>query len=207
MFRFLCAATALTALIASGIVHGFWTGRWSSAAVPGEIALDQVPLELGEWEGVAVETTTPPPEPMLGELYRRYRHRRTGAVVSISLIYGRPGPVSIHTPDVCYGASGYKVGKPAKISPAGTGAEFLTAVASKKRTTEQTNLRIFWTWNAGGRWQVADNPRLTFARFPSLCKLYLVREIASPGEPADDDACVDLMRQLLPELQKVTRGS
>jgi hypothetical protein len=62
---------------------------------------------------------------------------------------------------------------------------------------------VFWSWNAGGIWQVADSPRLAFARFPVLFKLHLVRELAVPGEPPVDDPCVNLMQLLLPELQKL----
>ena len=37
-----------------------------------------------------------------GWLARRYLHRRTGVVVHVLLLCGRPGPLSVHTPEVCY---------------------------------------------------------------------------------------------------------
>src|SRR5439155_8307873 len=105
---------------------------------------------------------------------------------------------------VCYGASGFDVTAPEKFTAADTGsaAEFWTVRLHKQKATEQTHLRIFWAWNATGAWTAADNPRLTFARRPFLYKLYLLREMAAPDEPLEDDPCVGLMRLLLPELRR-----
>ncbi|MFL5242844.1 MAG: exosortase-associated EpsI family protein [Gemmataceae bacterium] len=205
MFRILCIFTALTTVIGTGLVHGYWTGRWETdsererAAMP----LDDIALNLGDWQGADREPTSRAPEPMLGYLHRAYKNRKTGAVVYVSLVYGRHGPVSIHTPDVCYDASGFRVGQRSPFTAPGTAAELFTADAVKKRSDNQTVQRIFWSWNAGGRWQVADSPRLAFARYPMLYKLYLVREMNAVGEPLDDDPCVDLLRLLLPEMQRV----
>jgi hypothetical protein len=206
MHRYLPALTALVALMACGVVHGFWTGRWSEAG-PDPVSgtrLEQVPLALGDWQGEVIESPARAPEPGLGQFHRRYKNRHSGAVVSISLVYGQPGPVSIHTPDVCYGASGFEVGTPTHVRPADTTAEFWTAEASRKNATDQTRLRIFWSWCAGGTWQAADNPRLAFPRYryPVLYKLYAVRELSVGGESPENDPCADLLRYLLPELQK-----
>src|SRR5262249_509089 len=142
---------------------------------------------------------------------------RTGTIISVNLVCGRPGPVSIHTPDVCYGASGFTVADPIKFQPK-SGFECWTAEAVQKKATEQTRLRLFWTWNAGGKWQASgrsdavpgflarllglDSPRIAFASYPVLYKLYLARELAVAGEPLDSDPCVEFLDKLLPELQK-----
>jgi hypothetical protein len=206
MSRTICPATALVAVLIAGIVHGFWSGRWTdeSHAVSGQASLDRIPLQLGDWQGEDLPPQPRGSEPLLGKLSRIYRNRKTRATVTISLIFGRRGPVSIHTPDVCYDASGYKVATPQRFSPQGASAEFFQAEAIKEKAADQTMLRIFWTWNAGGRWQVADNPRVAFARHPVLCKLYLVRELTALGEPVDEDPCLELFGRLLPELEKVT---
>jgi Protein of unknown function (DUF3485) len=200
-------AAALVAVVGAGVVHGYWTERWSvseaAAAVPARLA--QVPAALGEWDGEPVADATPPPD-VSGHLYRRYRHRRTGEVVTVALIGGRPGPVSIHTPDVCYGGNGYDVAQPVKHAApaeAGAGAVFLTAQFVKTRAAEQTRLRIFWAWSANGTWGVPDNPRVAFARSPVLYKLYLIRELPAGKQPVQDDPCNELMRVLLPELQRL----
>src|SRR5262249_26693898 len=119
---------------------------------------------------------------------------------------GRPGPVSIHTPDVCYGASGYTVGANSQFTTpadvAAPPAQFKTALMSQTKVAGQTQLRIFWSWSANGTWQVPDDARSAFARHPVLYKLYLVRELMNANEPVEEDPCVELMRQLLPELKR-----
>jgi len=87
------------------------------------------------------------------------------------------------------------------LDPSLPAAEFQTAQFDKTKAADQKHLRVFWSWNAGGIWQISDSPRLAFARFPVLFKLHLVRELAVPGEPPDDDPCVNLLHLLLPELQ------
>jgi hypothetical protein len=68
---------------------------------------------------------------------------------------------------------------------------------------DQRNLRIFWSWNATGPWQAPENPRFTFARYPVLHKLYLIREMATPEEPVEDDVGMEFMRQFQPAFQRV----
>lgn len=205
MLRILCVGTAVGAIIATGIVQGYWTGRWDSdqdrtrAAMP----LERIPLELGEWQGQDYDPVSPAPEPLLGSLHRTYKNQKTGVTVYVTLVYGRHGPVSIHTPDVCYDAGGYRVGEITPYTVPGTSLELFSTEASKKRADNQTNLRIFWGWNAAGKWRISDNPRLAFARFPTLYKLYLVRELNTPGEPLADDPCLDLLKRLLPPMQQI----
>jgi len=191
----------------TGLVHGFWTNRWAWAdetAVPAA-RLGQVATDLGEWHGEPLEQAPRQMEPISGYLYRRYTNQRTGVVVVVALICGQPGPVSIHTPDVCYGASGYEVAPHAKYTLPASGdtpaADFWTSQLRKTQAASQTNLRIFWSWTSSGNWQIADNPRLAFAHLPVLFKLYVIRDLSSSSEPLEDDPSLDLLRQLLPELQ------
>jgi hypothetical protein len=207
MKRLVPAAVAVVLVVLSGVVHGFWTGRWSAAA-SGDVAarLDSVALELGDWQGQKLEPDARQGEGMAGILYRRYVNRSTRSAVTVYLVCGRTGPVAVHTPDVCYGANGYQVTDLGKQSvrpaPGAAGAELEAVQVVKTKAAEQIAQRVYWTWSAAGTWQVPDNPRLAFARHPLLYKLYLIRDLSRPGEPLEDDPCVDLMRQLLPELKK-----
>src|SRR5262249_2096079 len=81
-------------------------------------------------------------------------------------------------------------------------AEFKTARMVRQKAGEETKLRIFWAWSASGTWSAPDDPRLPFARQTALYKLYLIRELNRPGETLEEDPSIDLMRQLLPELQR-----
>jgi hypothetical protein len=144
---------------------------------------------------------------ILGHVERRYTNQKTRDAITISLICGKPGPVAIHTPDVCYGSSGFDVGPCRKLTPPRTEkTEFWTADAKKQKSTEQMRLRIFWAWNGGDGWQAADNPRLAFVRYPMLYKLYLIRELPATGDALDDDPCVEFYHLLAPELQRALFG-
>jgi hypothetical protein len=207
MMRSIFAATASLALVASGLVHGFWTDRWQPAAAPADAAarLDSLPDELGDWKGTRLQVK--PSQAgvgVAGYIQRRYVHRRTGVTVVLALVCGRPGPVSIHTPEACYVASGYAVGPRSRVRPAGetTPDEFWTADATRTNASDETRLRLYWGWYAGGGWAAADAPRLTFARQPVLHKLYVLRELGGPGEPDRGEPCQDFLQVLLPELQR-----
>jgi hypothetical protein len=205
MVRIFPTLTAMTAVIACGVVHGVWTDRWHLSTEPAASAarLSQVPLNLADWEGQTVPGKQG--KDMAGAIHYRYTHKRSGKSVTLFIVCDRPGPVSIHTPDVCYGAVGFEVGAQTKYSPRlppdEPSATLWTARFQKKTSSDTTDLRIFWGWNAGEGWQAADDARLAFAKFPALFKLYLIREGAGEDSP-DDDSCVELMRQLLPELRR-----
>src|SRR6516225_2141560 len=100
MSRYYPAFTALTLILVAGLVHGFWTDRWVVSTAPAEAAarLEQLPLEAGDWKGEPLEVNSKSAEAITGRLCRRYTNRSTGSVVTIALVSGLPGPVSIHTP-------------------------------------------------------------------------------------------------------------
>jgi hypothetical protein len=202
MTRYLPPALAVALIVVSGVVHGTWTGRWSAdRSVVVTDRLDRVALDLGDWQGHDLPPEARLKEDVDGVLYRAYVNRVTGKAVTVYLVCGRPGPVAVHTPDACYAASGFEVKGLGRQSVAGARLEAVQVL--KRRVAEQIQQHIFWSWSAGGPWDVPDNPRWTFARAPLLYKLYLIRDLSRPGEGVDNDPCLDLMKSLCPELQRV----
>jgi len=213
MLRMFPTLAAMMAALACGTVHGLWTDRWHLSDEPAASAarLSQVAPTLDDWE-MAPTADGKQFKGAAGYLYRQYVHKRTGQKVTLFMVCDRPGPVSIHTPDVCYGAVGYEVMKPTRFSPrlaeAEPAASFWTARFKKQTASEASDLRIFWAWSATGSWEAADDPRLAFARQPALFKLYLIREALGTEEvPLDQDPCMQLMRQLLPEFRRTLFAS
>jgi hypothetical protein len=205
MMKWLAAVSASVALVTSGLVHGFWTDRWRPSPVVTTAAarLDRLPLELGPWKGQEIEVKPGQAGAgVAGCVQRRYENRRTRAAVVIALVCGRPGPVSIHTPDACYVASGYDVGCAERITlPDRSGALWQTD-ASRKTATDEMRLRIVYGWHTAAGWQAPDDARMAFAREKILHKLYLVRELSGPADFVRDEPCEDLLRVLLPELER-----
>jgi len=211
MKRWLYAAAASAALIGTGLVHGLWTERFSPADDTRRAAerLTTVPARVGEWEGTDIQPGPPVPG-VAGSLQRSYFNRRLGATVVIALVTGRPGPVATHTPEACYGASGYRVGerRAVPLDTNGRPAQFWTSVATKSSVTEETRLRLYWAWNGGEGWTASADARMEFPRFryPVLHKLYVLRDLSGSGEAADqskaDEACEAFLKELLPKLDE-----
>jgi hypothetical protein len=201
---------ALPLVVAYGVVEGSWTGRWHrSADLDLAVArLDKVPLEIGDWRGEALELGAQQARvaQIEGSLLRRYTNGRTGATVTVLIVCGRPGPIAVHPPDVCYGGAGYTpTAAPTRSTvegeaPAGT-AEFWGATFVKSDAVVPERLSIRWAWGSRGEWAAADHPRLRFARAAALYKMYVICPALADKADADEPS-----RQLLPpllgELQK-----
>jgi hypothetical protein len=207
MLRTCPVLIACVAVIACGIVHGFWTDRWQKPVETAAAAarLEQVPTEVGEWVGERIDLGSRSIGEVDGCVQFHYTKRGTsGPFVGIALVCGRPGPVSIHTPQACYTANGYEVGDPRRAkAPDGRG-EFWTADAIKKKVAEETRLRLYWGWYAGQGWTAPEDARLNYTgHCQVLHKLYVWRELGGANEPPpDEDPCLEFMKAFLPALEK-----
>jgi hypothetical protein len=198
--------TALAALLAAGgIVHGVWSGRWTTSQELDEALarLDRVPTRVGAWQGrpVDLDVSQAKRAGLDGFVHRRFEDPRTGRAVTILVACGRAGPVASHTPEVCYGGAGFAMdGAPTPFA-AGTGARFWTARFTRPGEAS-THLRLYWSWSDGGPWQAPAQPRLHFAGAQALYKLYVIQELTDLEEQLDDDRCQGFIRELVPELEK-----
>jgi hypothetical protein len=204
------AIGSILILLLSRFVQSHWRDPESQAASLADAVarLDQVPLVIGPWEGHAhdLDPADVAAARLAGYCWREYRNTRTGSVVSVLLVCGPPGPVSVHTPDVCYAGAGYQcIGQPQRLSvqlPSNTAdAVFWTARFSKTGSAAPDCLRISWAWKTGGAWQAPDTPRLTFAASPSLYKLYVVCETTPPEAGPEREPSREFLDELLPALE------
>ncbi len=198
-------------LLLSRLGLDVWMSRVQDPGAPAAAAarLDKAPMTAGPWQGQAL----PPLDPddvkqarLSGYLWRRYRNSMTGEALSVLLVCGRPGPISVHTPDACYGGAGYDMdGQPVRCSlPTASGskpATFWTARFRKTGAPVPQDLRIYWSWNAAGTWEAPANPRLAFAGVPALYKLYIVCDLPAGAQEGKDPG-IEFLTDFLPELQK-----
>jgi hypothetical protein len=206
---------AFALLVGSGLVHGRLTDRWgtSSALAEAIVRLDRVPRSIGDWKGQDAKIDRKQIEraQIRGYLARKYRNERDGREIMILLVCGRPGPISVHTPDVCYAGAGYEAGSPpvpGSVATGGHRTEFLTARFKKVDALVPETLDILWAWNARGDWQAPDNPRIGFASYQALFKVYLIAgrsgaAAVAPGEPTVDR---DFAELILTELNRTLFG-
>jgi hypothetical protein len=209
MWRYLTLFGAGAVVVLSGAVHGKWTGRWGDdTALEDAVArLGRIPLAVGDWRGADQVLGREETEAarIAGYCYRRYENLRSRHAVTVLLACGRPGPIAVHTPDICFEGAGYRrLAPPAPCRLAYGGddraAGFRTMRMRQAEAASPTELRIFWSWSAGGAWQAPDNPRVAFARRRALYKLYVLREYAGEEVRPEDDPCAEFLRALLPAL-------
>src|SRR6266852_4737772 len=202
--RFAVLAFALiSTLVSVGVVHGLWTNRWGAGFAGQDISdMEKLPLEIGPWEGQTIEdeVTKQLRAGSNNFLSRRYVNHTDGTVACVMLTRGRPGPMVIkHLPTECYESNGYQlVVRPKRHLTNGKVPDQFW-YATFKKTTDVIPIvqRVYWSWSATGQWQTPENPRLTFARYPVLYKVYVVQTLVNENEPPYEGAPVhDLIEDL-----------
>jgi hypothetical protein len=207
VFRTLPTAVVFSLILTSGAVPGLWTGRWVPSAVleEGAARLSSIPPTAGDWDSQALEVDPRQLEVARasGHLHRRYVDRRSGRAVVVLLLCGPPGPISVHTPDVCFRGAGYEeVAAPARYTAPGDADAQFWVRRFQKQAAVPVPVRVLYGWSTWGAWEAPDHPRWTFASRPVLYKLYLIRELARKDEALDEtDPALDLLRALLPQLR------
>jgi len=210
--RFLLVILTFAAVILPGLAHGVWSCRWAWSNEPFASAekLKHVPLFFADWDAkeIKIPTAQIKQSEVAGFLARRYTHRFTRNQIQVFLACGRPGPVSLHTPDICYAGAGYRMeGTQSKTTVKGNGssppAEFFTATFQKPNPTNPVKIKIYWSWSTNGAWQAPAYPRLTFARHPALYKLYVISPRTTSEEASEEEETSKIfIKKLLLHLQK-----
>jgi hypothetical protein len=211
MLQRLPIIAVITVLIATGVVSGMWTKRWSGGAALSADNRMTLPVMVGDWDSRedAVDARVLKISQAAAIDRRWYINRTTGAAVSVSLVYGDPGPVAVHTPDVCYAGSGFEETASAAIREVEPNKpdRFLVRQFRKQGPAPMT-LTVYYGWNAGDHWQVHDNPRIAFAGKPALYKLYVNYDTTAAVGPDADLPALEFLRALLPVLKEsVPAGS
>jgi hypothetical protein len=139
-----------------------------------------------------------------GSVARRYVHRSTEQEMLVMLVCGRPGPIAVHTPDVCYQGAGYRMAsdrtRQVVASPTGQPVPFFKANFVKDTAPAKDELRIWWSWQGNGAWQIAAEPRFAFARCSVLYKLYLIYRVPPQDRSATGDPMPPFVQQLIAEM-------
>jgi len=201
---------AAIAIAAGGLVQGTISARWGTPADVTAAAswLESLPRTIGNWDGTDFEFSSDEltAAEVVGCLSRRYVNRLDGNTITLLIFCGRPGPISLHQPTVCFPSSGMSLEDSptlCQITANGTTAELWRGDFVKRAAGVPFYLRTFWTWHGKGGWQVPANPRVAFAREPYLLKMYVTQEFEGSGPQPAADACQDFIRDVITELQSV----
>jgi hypothetical protein len=210
--RTLLLAVAVCLIALDGYIYGRWTNRWEDAPDLAQAAarLPSVAMTIGDWQATvrALGAREARQAGFQAYFLRQYQKGKDGDVVTVMLACGPPGPLSVHTPDICFDAAGFDVaGKVGQQGFAGPDpsqkAEFCRARFTKKDAAGGAHLQVFWSWHAHNAWQAPANPRWTFAGLPVVHKLYVTHQMARlEDDGKETTACAEFMGLLLPELER-----
>jgi hypothetical protein len=212
MTRSLPWVVAFLLVASAGAVHGWRTDRWSISDEPAASAakLEGLPLSLGDWRGTEEEMDAEQRE--LAEItgYKLRVYQFKNRVVRVMIACGRPGPISVHTPDVCMGGAGFEIGgESTETIDLGNGLTSELRMGRFRRDVgpQTVQQRILWSWSTDGTWIAPESPRWNFARAPALYKLYLTYDLPRPDEPIDA-VFKDFLKLLLLDLHaRLARAS
>jgi hypothetical protein len=190
---------------ASAHYHGRFNDQSAARTALMNRAAERVavlPLTIGDWEGT--ERTGVDEEAMrrggaVRYASRVYRHRTTGDVFNVLLLAGKPGPLSVHTPEICNAGPNHAPQPNQQRWSPRPGDEF-TWQSFASKIDGRPDLEIGWAWSTNGRWQSPAVPRIAFGREPFLYKLYVVRACNKQTEPSQ--AMKRLLSDWLPALER-----
>lgn len=194
---------------ASGAIHGRLSHRWGVAPNVEASAkrLQEVPSAFGDWEMQNAGSITKETLETLqcaGYFYRTYTHIKTGQSVQVAILLGPSGPMSVHTPEICFSSRDHTMEgerKKATYEIAGQQNEFWT-LRFRMNTVEAPILSVYYGWTLGGPWQAPESPRLKYAGTPLLYKLQMASYAADDEPGAIKDLPAEFLKAFLPVVTK-----
>jgi hypothetical protein len=188
-----------------GVLQGRMGRRWGRSQDFQVLAerLRELPTEIGPWHMRSSSTLSPAAEAELecaGYVSRQYE-RKTGEIVTVALLLGPAGPISVHTPDVCYSSQEYSViGSPERIPFGGQegSQDVLWSTSLQPTNLTAASLRVYYGWSAGGPWSAPRDARFAFAGQPHLYKIQVAGPLLSSGDENASDPGRTFLKEFLP---------
>ena len=191
-----------------GVLQGRIGRRWGRPQEFQVLAarLRELPTKIGSWRTRASPPLPPAAEAELecaGYVCRQYENRNTREIVTVAVLLGPAGPISVHTPDVCYPSQDYSVLESKRIPFDGSGGSRDELWATSLRPTNLTasSLRVYYGWSTGGSWSAPRDARFAFAGESHLYKIQVVGPLPSPSDKKASDACRTFLKEFLPAVR------
>jgi hypothetical protein len=199
----------LAATLGAGSLHGRLTGRWglnSNAALAAEQLLSGLPAEAGNWRLRHESELDPEVVKILqcpAHISRVYEHRQTRDVATVAVLLGPPGPIAVHTPEICYSSRDFQVtGERRKVTIRGAGGEHsFWELPLKTTNVHAESLSVLYGWSTGSLWEAARYPRFGYGGFSHLYKLQVAVTSNPAAKAAAFDAGRDFMDSFVVQLQ------
>lgn len=173
--------TGVTLLVAGKFadssVNGFAASD-SAALSAAADKLQSIPETIADWESTSSTLSEREIEVagIRSYIRREYRNPATGYTVSLTVLAGHSGPMSVHPPTACFEGVGYTL--IAGPTPTNVRHDEITSQFNKSSFRQGNEavpeiVRVFWGWGHDGSWAAPANPRFTFRGQPFLYKIYV----------------------------------
>jgi hypothetical protein len=192
----------------SSAITWHWNG-WFGPRVDTDLIAARVeglPAEVGNWKSAPNDHSTFDDEVIRmldckGYISRTYRHEQTGEVVQVAVLYGAAGPMSAHTPEVCYSTRDYQMTvrpTPTKVEYDQSEGEFMRMQLRSPQLSSD-NLAIYYAWSDGKTaWRSPRQPRFAFGGQGYLHKIQLACNVSDSSGQEHNDAGKAFLREFLP---------
>ena len=169
--------------------------------------LKDLPLTLGAWRG---ESATLDPKIVQATgavdiVTRRYVDQRTGAAIDVIVMYGPPGELYNHTPDVCYPSAGYELNDGPEERTVKVGAieaPFRAFVFAKGEGGPGVLQEVYHSWRSNGEWSLRVGMHKQYERIPGIYKVLMSRHVTERERRDVGNPCEAFLEVLIPELER-----
>lgn len=202
--RGLILTAGLACILSTGVLYGHFSQRWGPPVdlqAAGE-DLAGLPRTLGPWrlaEELPIDDSALSLLQCSGYVNRKYINQESGQTINLALIVGPAGPTAVHTPEICFSSRAYQIqGQRSRVVvPTADGNEHIFwRVNFNSENVMADDLRVYYAWSLGERWDAATSPRFRFAAAPLLFKIQVAALVGPDiGEDAIDP-CQDFLSAL-----------
>jgi hypothetical protein len=204
------AAAFLAATLVSGWLHGTLANRWGQgdalALAAAKLGSD-LPPRLGPWrlaKALSVESDVRQSLQCAAALHGIYTNDQSGDSVIIAVLAGPSGPISVHTPEICYSAADYELAgqrQPWTVKDKLGQTHGLWTIHANSKHATRPNLQVVYGWSTGGQWQAVRSPRFALAGFPVVYKLQLAGPAGNDQRDVALNPSHDFLVRFLAEIQ------
>jgi hypothetical protein len=205
-----CSVILLVSTVAAGWMQRSMSHAWGNPR-DRELAASKLSLPLpeqfGDWR---FDRSVPFSQEVLDVLGKPmhishvYENMRTGDVVTVAVIVGHPGPVAVHTPEICYSSRDYKFPSARTrqvVKPADGRSHALWTLGLDPKEPGDLPLKVMYAWSTGTTWEAAEQPRYSYGGLSHLYKLQLAVGVTTQSTEAGFDPATDFLTNFLPQLQ------
>jgi len=196
--------------VSSGVIQGHLSNRWGAPVdfLAAARKLEQIPRTCGPWEleqSAELDDLVARELESVGHVLRTYVHRDTQARAQVVVLLGPSGPISVHTPDICYRARDYRTLQTMErwdFSDGQRNHSLWGMTLEPSRLQDGGLLRVYYAWTSGNEWSAPDHARFAFASSKYLYKIQLacsLTDLADAG--TDKDPGREFLSHFIPAMQ------